>query len=593
MARIKCRRNMGFASILPVARALQTAGCATRQPRRSAPFHLPKEFIMRLSHLISTLGLGLLPSLAGCFADSTADDDEARVAANEEALEDIVPPPGLVSGVFQSPDGTVMIVGGNGNDTVIVSTPLAGMVRVTMNGTSKSFLFGSVKEIAFYGKAGNDSFTNQTGIPCSAYGGEGDDVLHGGTSEDFLVGGLGQDTLHGNGGNDTLWGSGGDDTLYGGDGNDLAKGHGGKDKLYGGLGADSLYGGTGDDTLQGDGGQDLIVTVGGDRDTVSGGAQWDNFWVDSTDTILDRTPNEVELGYVHVITAFEPAAYPTGTQPIGLNPGGEDLPDPDPVPLHTDLTLRNFADAPLFASTGPSMDDIFQGDKVGDCYILAKLAALADAEPDFIRRLVVPLGDGTFAVRFYRAGKEFYYRVDADLWVEGSNPKYAGLGVERALWVPMVEKAYAFFQKGDGQYSSLSGAGGADEHLRIQSTKKVIDDGLTPEQVIAWVQAGSPEGAVKDAVEAGARDLLTWVAQQRSEGKGMITGATPTIHDQKPIEIDTYRSGKHLYTIDRVLFDLHGHPRTLVLRNPYGSSVQLSDPTRIHFCIGRAVRLDT
>ena len=125
---------------------------------------------------------------------------------------------------------------------------------------------------------------------------------------------------------------------------------------------------------------------------------------------------------------------------------GQNLIDPLRNPAHSSTTLKNFKSNPLFAADGPSMDDIFQGE-VGDCYFVAPLSAIAEANPEFIKRMVVELGDGTYAVRFYNNGSPVFVRVDGDLWAQNSIPKYAGLGREGSIWVPIVEKAYCFFRK--------------------------------------------------------------------------------------------------------------------------------------------------
>jgi RTX calcium-binding nonapeptide repeat (4 copies) len=83
-----------------------------------------------------------------------------------------------------------------------------------------------VHSILFSGSDGNDFFENDTAIPCTAYGGAGNDTL---------IGGRGADRLFGDAGNDLLVGRGGHDTLYGGLGADTLVGSSGADALYGGV----------------------------------------------------------------------------------------------------------------------------------------------------------------------------------------------------------------------------------------------------------------------------------------------------------------------------------------------------------------------
>lgn len=259
---------------------------------------------------------------------------------------------------FNDDTGTVTIIGGSGNDAATVALDAAGAVRVALGRAVVTYARSAVTKIVFSGDDGDDSFTNSTSIPCTANGGDGNDILRGGSGDDFLVGGYGQDTLYGNDGDDILWGSGGSDVLYGRDGNDVLYGHGGSDELHGGAGRDTLNGGSGNDQLFGDDGQDLLVAVGGGSDTLTGGAQWDNYWVDPNDTITDASASELSLGYTHVISSFRPVIYDGGPAiAVALDPHGEDIPDPARYSTHS-ASLASFDDHPLFAGGGPSKDDI-------------------------------------------------------------------------------------------------------------------------------------------------------------------------------------------------------------------------------------------
>jgi len=102
---------------------------------------------------------------------------------------------------------------------------------------------GPVTKIEFYGNAGNDTFTNNTNIPCFADGGVGNDTLKGGGANDILFGGAGQDSLYGRGGSDSLYGNQGTDYLDGGDGDDILVGgyDGCVDQCRGGAGHDVFF----------------------------------------------------------------------------------------------------------------------------------------------------------------------------------------------------------------------------------------------------------------------------------------------------------------------------------------------------------------
>src|SRR5207248_661887 len=102
----------------------------------------------------------------------------------------------------------------------------------------------------------------------------------------------------------------------------------------------------------------------------------------------------------------------------------------------------------LFPSTGPVVDDIRQG-RVGDCYYVATLGAIAKASPDRIKESIIDMGDHTFAVRFYQSGKPVYVRVDDDIpLTKTGGSVYAGSGTEGCIWSAMLEKAFVIEEKG-------------------------------------------------------------------------------------------------------------------------------------------------
>ena len=250
-----------------------------------------------------------------------------------------------------------------------------------------------------------------------------------------------------------VYGFGGDDVIrltnsvsaagwvYGGDGDDAL--------FETGAGSSNLYGGLGDD---------LLVAVGGGSDTLYGGEGQDSFWGDTSDGIGDADAVETAARGIHKIQQFyQPWTNNASSGDyVSLEIAGQDLRDPV-VTGSASGGYRNFADSkPLFVD-GAQYDDIAQG-SVGDCYYLASLASVADSDPGYIEQVIAPLGDGTFAVRFYRGGQEVYLRIDGDLPIRsGGSLAYAGFGNDGELWVPLMEKAYAFFRFDQNSYASISG----------------------------------------------------------------------------------------------------------------------------------------
>jgi hypothetical protein len=96
--------------------------------------------------------------------------------------------------------------------------------------------------------------------------------------------------------------------------------------------------------------------------------------------------------------------------------------------------------APVFESTGPSMNDIDQG-ALGDCYLLSSLAEVAYQNPTAISSMITDNGNNTYGVRFYYNGAAEYVTVNNAL-ANGGSVFNAGT----YMWASLVEKAFAQFQ---------------------------------------------------------------------------------------------------------------------------------------------------
>ncbi len=279
-------------------------------------------------------------------------------------------------------------------------------------------------------------------------------------------------------------------------------------------------------------------------------------------------------------------------------PGGQVCSNPSPRARDKGLALASFATNPLFAKDGPSKNDALQGDG-GDCYFLSALAALADVNPDFIRNTVTNLPDGTYVVRFFQQnGAKTYIRVTAELWVNDSGaPMYARPGHQGCIWAPIIEKAFAICRRNKASYDSLVGGNGRENNDLVwkHTYIKIDESGVNPDDVISWFNRGAPEGQMKDTLCARAQTFLGQINAQRKLGKGMVLGApagfsnkTPLVPSSAGLEKSTYRRGQHVYMIDHVKIDAKGNFTGIVLRNPGGRYVTITDYARIYFCIGGA-----
>ena len=388
-------------------------------------------------------------------------------------------------------------------------------------------------------------------------GGWSNDILAGTNQNNRLLGGPGSDCLYGYAGDDQLDGGAGPDWLDAGDGADTLRGGDDNDSLFGAGGNDNLYPGAGDNSLSGGDGDDILVSIGGGTsDVLRGNAGFDSFWCDAeaTETVADLDGAEAVAGHLHRVAAFNSTTVKNanGTQTVewvSRDLLGQSLQDPavfDVTKTNFDKTTSivtptygSFSGRPLFTAGGPAMTDVVQG-ALGDCYFLAPLAATAKTKPDRIRQAIVDLGDGTFAVQFFRGGAANYYRVDADLPTVDGMACYAATP-NGSLWAALLEKAYAFFRKSDGQYLSIK-AGTAGE---------------------TFASLGIPSGVGSRSPFQTAQDFLRGMQNDLNAGRAVTLSTPPGVVGSDLVSL-------HVYAVDHVNFDANGTATGVVLRNPWG-----------------------
>jgi hypothetical protein len=365
-----------------------------------------------------------------------------------------------------------------------------------------------------------------------------------------------------------LSGARGDDRLIVDDSVNLGailNGAGGNDSLTGGAGNDSIYGGSGRDRVMAGAGDDLIVSLDIDhKEQITGGEGLDSFWVDAAadEIVTDLSAEELAYGANHRVVTFNtpamiaganPAVVQQSTQPVPRDLYDQELPDPSLS--STQLRYVSFSDRPLFGEDGPLADDVRQGN-LSDCYLLAPLSSLAAIDPQIIRQTIAELGDGTYGVRFFRAGgQEVYYRIDDDLptshWMSDSTgnpvfstsrpaPAYAHLGAGDAMWVALIEKAFAFFRRGEGTYSSLNFGWMSDLYGAL----------------------GERSAGLYSSQASGVSDLLNKVYALISAGRYVSMGTISSPRSDAII-------GSHAYWVVRVNYNREGKAVSVLMRNPW------------------------
>jgi hypothetical protein len=360
-------------------------------------------------------------------------------------------------------DGADIYAGGDGRDIADYSGRYSNLILTIDNQANDGRanegdnIASDVEEVD--AGQGNDYVSAST---ISSYGAVtlignlGNDTMMGSAGWDYISGGRGNDQIHGGAGRDIIAGDEDNDVLWADSGNDGVFGGPGNDRLYSGTDNDALYGGTG---------KDILVAIGGGQsDQLWGGSDADTFWLDreSSETIPDYQ-YATEAKTYHRVAAFDNLRV--NGQDMGApsrDLQGQNLPDPitteEDETTHTRYSYCHAWDHnPLFASNGPTADDVDQN-QLGDCYFLAPLSAIARSTPDVIRQRIVDLGDGTFAVNFKTGSTDHFVRVDGELPVSRYNSMpYAGLGKGGSIWIPIMEKAWAFYRKNFGTYHSIEG----------------------------------------------------------------------------------------------------------------------------------------
>jgi hypothetical protein len=406
------------------------------------------------------------------------------------------------------------------------------------------------------------------------YGGSGEDIMTGNSGPVYMQAGSGTDSLKSVAGNDTLVGGSGGDNLQGGSGNNLLEAGSGSDYVNGGTGIATIFAGSGNDTI--------IALNGHADDTIytSALATTGVIWEDALN-IGGTTVTDIIVGPTANYTLQEVPGFSNGTYggfangPTSVLNGGK---FEEPTLLATDKYMP-FTGRPLFADTGPTAKDVKQyinpagggvnatGTNLDDSWLLSALDAIALTNPQVIQQNVVNFGDGTYGVKLINVntGVAQFYRVDDYLPVNeygDTNSAYASMGAQNAIWVPIVEKAFAYYATmvGYPTYADLQAANGATATDVYQAF------GATSANVGSVPLNGA--GGFPNVTELG-QTIATFAQQNAAMCINLTTAVTGTsLNTGAAVTLAVTRE----YTILSYNESFTGVVNSVVLRDPSGAN---------------------
>lgn len=206
--------------------------------------------------------------------------------------------------------------------------------------------------------------------------------------------------------------------------------------------------------------------------------------------------------------------------------------------------------------------DVKQG-ALGDCYLIAGMAAVARANPQAIQDAIKDNGDGTFDVTLYLRRTRYSSpmavtkTIDARLAVKSAGrPLYAGIGDtngdEVELWTALIEKTVAQHKESYDLISggNINGQGfvfaGVSEMLTGERQNYMRTDGMDEDESLLYIAFAL-------------------------EDKAPIVASSRNLKDDEELTREANRHNvywNHAYAPESVDLDA----RTVTLQNPWGSS---------------------
>lgn len=256
----------------------------------------------------------------------------------------------------------------------------------------------------------------------------------------------------------------------------------------------------------------------------------------------------------------------------GGDPDDEDPQNPDfpRTAVGEGATYTAVAGTPFVQGRGDGADidpnDVHQGN-LGDCYLMASMAAIAQQNPDAIRRMIRDNGDGTYTVTLYRNSQPLrfwqpeYEPVEVTVTPEfptvDGDPIFAqpgdGSGAQQELWTLLVEKAYA--QQRGGYQNAESGWG----HMALGTLTGVESEWYAPSSMSVHELASQ--------FDQGHAITVSSLADLSVDVGGETVWDIPDASDVHPLFQSDVLFERHEYYVTGV----NPEAGTVSIRNPWGS----------------------
>lgn len=216
------------------------------------------------------------------------------------------------------------------------------------------------------------------------------------------------------------------------------------------------------------------------------------------------------------------------------------------------------------------ISDVMQGG-LGDCYLIAAIAAVADKKPELIRNMIQDNGDGTYTVTFFEKNSflgifetDGFSKVEIKVSLDGSEYAKTGdqIGMSQEVWTKVIEKGYAEWA---GSYKDIEGG---FPHNALEAITGVDSKDFNPSSLSIDNLAESFNNG--NAITANS--LFDYKIELGSE-KEPWTIEIPDASDSAKLYQDDVLIANHAYTVT----DVNVVDGTVTVRNPWGLNLHNRD----------------